>query len=63
MDWNQIESKWAAMTARVRGDVLAVKADFPARAEPRPASPGPDSTGAEAPAGERGDARSVMSVE
>jgi hypothetical protein len=27
MDWDQIESKWAAMTRRVRGDLSINKAD------------------------------------
>ena len=27
MDWDQIESKWATMTRRVRGDTTTTKAD------------------------------------
>lgn len=27
MDWDQIESKWVAMTRRVRGDVLTPNVD------------------------------------
>lgn len=37
MEWDQIESKWAAMTRRIRNDLSSAKSDAIAKVHPRDA--------------------------
>ncbi|WP_309663738.1 hypothetical protein [Tabrizicola sp.] len=61
MDWDQIESKWAAMARRVRGDVSIIKVDATGKTPRRLAkADAAANIGADRPSGENADPKITM---